>query len=42
MERVAKVIRPFGCPIYIHRNLYPGQKDFGVSMDKIKESIIKM
>ena len=42
MQRIVNYIRPFNCPIYIHRNLYPGEKDFGVSIDKIKESIIKM
>ena len=28
--------------IYIHRNLYPGEKDFGVSVDRINEGIFKM
>ena len=42
MNKIINVVKPFGCPIYIHRNLYPGEKDFGVSADKIKESIIKM
>lgn len=27
-------------PVYIHRNLYPGEKDFGVPINKIKETII--
>lgn len=27
-------------PFYIHRNIYKGEKDFGVPMDRIKESII--
>jgi len=40
MNRVINYMRPFNCPIYIHRNLYPGEKDFGVSLDRIKESII--
>jgi hypothetical protein len=42
MQRIVNYMRPFNCPIYIHRNLYPGEKDFGVSMDKIKESVILM
>ena len=42
MEKIVNVVKPFCCPIYIHRNLYPGEKDFGVSMDKIREAVIKM
>lgn len=42
MNKVVNYIKPFGFPIYIHRNLYPGEKDFGVSLSNIKESIIKM
>lgn len=33
-------ILSIGIPVYIHRNVYPGQKDFGVSPDKIQDSII--
>lgn len=29
-------------PIYIHRNIYDGEKDFGVPMGRIKESIIRL
>ena len=42
MEDVVKYVKPFNNPVYINRNLYPGEKDFGVSMDKIKESIVLM
>ena len=42
MDKIINVVKAFCCPIYIHRNLYPGEKDFGVSMDKIKESIIQV
>ena len=42
MEDVVKYVKPFNNPIYIHRNLHPGEKDFGVSLDKIRESIILM
>lgn len=42
MNKVANILRPLQCPIYIHRNLYPGEKDFGVRLDHIKESIIKI
>ena len=43
MERIAKTFyNPLRSSIYIHRNKYPNQKDFGVSMDKIDESIIQI
>lgn len=39
MKSMIPKLKPFGSPVYIHRNIYPNQKDFGVSPDKIKESI---
>ena len=39
MMRVANFLKPMNIPFYIHRNLYPGEKDFGVSPDHIQESI---
>ena len=39
MNKVMKILRPTGSPIYIHRNQSYGEKDFGVSPDRIKESI---
>ena len=32
-------IKPMNIKMYIHRNMSPGQKDFGVSPDLIDESI---
>lgn len=29
-------------PVYVHRNMKQGEKDFGVSLDKIEESIVKI
>jgi len=29
-------------PVYMHKNTYPGEKDFGVSKNRINESIMKM
>lgn len=29
-------------PVYIHRNVYPGEKDFGVSKNKIEERIYQL
>lgn len=43
MERIAKVFyNPLRSNIFIHRNRYPNQKDFGVSMDKIDEYITQI
>lgn len=39
LERIAKYFQPMNIPVYIHRNIYPGEKDFGVSFDKINEAI---
>lgn len=42
MNNIANIMRPTGIPIYVHRNLYPGEKDFGVRPEKIKEVIMKL
>lgn len=39
---IAEYIRPFKYPFYIHRNVYPGEKDFGVDINKIKEVVEKV
>ena len=39
MKRIAQYLRPMNIPMYVHRNMSPGQKDFGVSPDLIEESI---
>ena len=42
IKHIADLLRPLGIVVYLHRNMYPGEKDFGVSKDKIKEQIIKI
>ena len=42
MERIQYAMQIFDIPFYVHRNLYPGEKDFGVPPDRIKESVIQM
>ena len=42
MDKMVHYLKPFNCPIYIHRNMYEGQKDFGVDLNHIKESVILM
>ena len=39
MEDIADLLYPFKIPIYIHRNTMKGEKDFGVPISKIKESV---
>lgn len=39
MYRISKLLKPINAPFYIHRNQCIGEKDFGVSLDHIKESI---
>ena len=39
MKDISDFIKPFGIPIYIHRNKYKNEKDFGVPKDRISESI---
>ena len=39
MERLINDIPDRNIPIYIHRNIYPGEKDFGVPISRIKEVI---
>lgn len=38
-NRFLNPIKILPCDIYIHRNMYDGEKDFGVPMDRIKDSV---
>lgn len=40
LEKISSVLSPIGIPVYLHRNMYPGEKDFGVKLSKIKEQIV--
>lgn len=42
MNQIAQFLTPFNSPLYIHRNQYPNQKDFGVAKNLIQESIEKI
>ena len=42
IEKIARYVYPMNIPVYIHRNMYPGEKDFGVSLDHINESIYRV
>ena len=39
IEDIYKLLSPFNIKIFIHRNVFEGQKDFGVPMNKITESV---
>lgn len=39
MMYIAQVLQPFDIPIYIHRNVKPGEKDFGVPINRISEHV---
>lgn len=39
IKKTTDLLRPIGCKIYIHRNLFPGEKDYGVSRSRIVDSI---
>lgn len=39
IQDIADYVKPLECPMYVHRNLYKGQKDFGVDPNHIKEGI---
>ena len=39
IKYIMNCINDIYTPVYIHRNTYPGEKDFGISRDKIVESI---
>lgn len=42
IKKVVKYFEPLKIPSYIHRNTYPGEKDFGVPKSRINESIMEM
>lgn len=35
-------VRYIPCTIYIHRNSYPGEKDYGVPLERIHDTVIKV
>ena len=37
--KISELVKPLGCRTYIHRNIFPGEKDFGVTRDKIKDAV---
>ena len=39
MINLAYYLQIFGYSMYIHRNTFPGEKDFGVPLNRINEVI---
>ena len=39
VEELSYLIAPYGATLYEHRNVYEGEKDFGVSLDRIIERV---
>lgn len=42
MQAIKEDVKPFGARVYVHRNISPDQKDYGVSMDLINDSITRI
>ena len=42
MYKVADLLKPMGLNIYVHRNSFPGEKDYGVTRDHIIDSVVKL
>ena len=42
MMDIKQYLYPYGIPIYIHKNTYHGEKDFGVPIERIHESVMKL
>lgn len=39
MQDIANLVAPFNIPMYVHRNIFENEKDFGTDLSHIKESI---
>lgn len=42
IQKIINLIPDKSIPVYIHKNLYEGEKDFGVPKNRIQESIMKL
>ena len=41
IDKIGLFLKPLHIPLYIHRNTFEGEKDFGVRPENITESIIE-
>ena len=42
LNSIYDIMYTYQMPCYIHRNMYPGEKDFGVPIERIQEQITKL
>ena len=42
IEKISTVLNPYRTPIYLHRNTFPGEKDYGVTSDHIIDSMMQI
>lgn len=42
MKLIKSLVAPFGIKCFVHRNMADGQKDYGVSMDKIIDGVTRL
>lgn len=42
MDEIKFKLQKLNLPIFIHRNMYPNEKDFGVPLSNIQESVIRI
>lgn len=42
MKDIAEYLKPMQIPMFVHRNVKPGQKDFGTSLSNIEERVSKI
>lgn len=42
IDYVVELLRPYRIPVYLHVNKKPGEKDFGVTPDRIEEAVYRL
>lgn len=42
MYKISNILKYFNIPLFIHNNSYPNEKDYGVTIDKIKDNVRKI
>lgn len=41
-EKIKNLVAPYGNKVFLHRNTYPGEKDYGVRKEHITDSVIRL
>lgn len=42
INKVIEIMRLFKNPLYVHHNKYPGEKDYGVDINRIQDNVVRM